>query len=92
VLPAVAPDQQQMQHNEDVRQQRLQRQQALQQQLLHQAKEQAKARFWDLLVDFAVMRASPGGWQRQVGADHPLLQFRLGPDGRRTLCVAAAVP
>lgn len=64
-----------------MRQRREQRQQQLQQQrqqeldrLVQQKKKEAVARFWELLVDFVVIRAAPFAWLELVPADHPFIR------------------
>ena len=51
----------------------LQRQQELVQ-LVQDKKKEAVARFWELLVDFVVMKAAPLAWLELVPADHPFIR------------------
>ena len=54
-------------------QQRLQQRQQEAARRLVEAKEQAVARFWLLLTDFAIMHATPDTWIPHVAEDHPFL-------------------
>lgn len=70
-------------------QQMLERQQQQQQafvQLLHDTKQQAVARFWELLADWVVLNPAPPPWCERVSSDHPFLcldaqmgRIRLAP-------------
>src|SRR5690349_3334995 len=61
----------QQQHNDLLEQQRSQRGQQEAARRLAEAKEQAVARFWLLLTDFAIMHAAPDTWIPHVADDHP---------------------
>ena len=66
----------QLQHRQD--QQRLQQQQAQQQQdsmnrLLLQAKQQAIAKFWQLLADFVILNPCPSRGFTTIPHDHPFI-------------------
>jgi hypothetical protein len=50
-------------------------------QQLAEVERLAVARFWEVLLDFAVMRAAPQKWLAQVPTDHPFLHTTL--DRRR---------
>ena len=63
----------QQQHNDMLEQQRLQQRQQEAARRLVEAKEQAVARFWLLLTDFAIMHAAPDTWIPHVAEDHPFL-------------------
>lgn len=70
----------QQQHQQAVQQRRQQQQQLVEQQrqqevqrLLHETKQLAVARFWELVTDWVVLNASPPRWCAQVAADHPFL-------------------
>jgi hypothetical protein len=81
----------QVAHNAIVQQRRDQQQQQLQQQRQHELvqlvqdkKKEAVARFWELLIDFVVMKAAPSAWLELVPADHPFIrvvghQFQVAP-------------
>jgi hypothetical protein len=78
--PAVPSPDQQL-HQAQVRQRQQDRVQQEQQQRLQQAaarleevKQQAVARFWELLQDFVVLRAAPRSWHPQLAPDHPFLR------------------
>jgi hypothetical protein len=71
----------QVAHNAAVQQRRDQQQQQLQLQrqqelvqLVQDKKKEAVARFWELLVDFVVMKAAPLAWLELVPADHPFIR------------------
>ena len=42
--------------------------------LVLEKKKVAVARFWELLVDFVVMKAAPSSWLELVPADHPFIR------------------
>ena len=78
----------QVQQRQD-RQQQLQQQQAQQRQdhmrrLLLQAKQQAVARFWQLLSDFVILNPCPAHGFDTVPHDHPLICL----DDRNFVCLA----
>jgi hypothetical protein len=77
LLQPAPPTAAQLQHRQQLEQRQLQvaqERQLLEDQLLEDTKTLAKARFWELLVDFVQMRAAPADWLLQVPADHPLLR------------------
>jgi hypothetical protein len=77
ILQPAPPTAVQLQHRQQLEQRQLQvalERQRLEAQLLEDTKCLAKARFWELLVDFVQMRAAPADWLLQVPADHPLLR------------------
>ena len=85
----------QQQHQDTVRQHRLQQQQQeqLQQQQaavarLESVKQQAVARFWELLQDFVALRVAPASWLSELAPDHPFL--RVEGDRLVAHCVVAA--
>ena len=89
LLQPATPSAAQLAHNEAVRQHREQQQLQLQQQrqqeldeLVQTKKKAAVARFWELLVDFIVIKAAPLTWLDIVPADHPFLRV---VDGRLQL-------
>ena len=71
---------QQLQHNATVQQHRRQQRDQLEQQQraararrLADVKAAARARFWELLVDFVELKVAPEWWLEQVPAEHPFL-------------------
>ena len=85
----------QQQHQAQVQQRRQAEAQLDQQQRQQQAaakleevKQQAVARFWELLQDFVVLRAAPRAWLPQLAPDHPFL--RVTSDLLGVHCVASS--
>ena len=79
LAPAALTEAQQ-QHQHAVRLRREQQQQQVEQlrqlqlqQLLTETKQQAVARFWELMTDWVVLNPFPPGWIGQVAVDHPFL-------------------
>ena len=69
MLQPAPPTAAQLQHRQQLEQRQLQvaqERQRLEAQLLEDTKSLAKARFWELLVDFVQMRAAPADWLLQV--------------------------
>ena len=99
LLQPATPSAAQLAHNEAVRQHREQQQLQLQQrrqqeldELVQTKKKAAVARFWELLVDFIVIKAAPLTWLDIVPADHPFLRVvegRLQLAPRRDLASAS---
>ena len=90
--PATLSDVQQ-QHQVGVRQRQQQRQQQEQQAAaarLDAVKQQAVARFWELLQDFVALHVAPESWLPELDPDHPFLRG----DGDRLVvhCVAPPAP
>lgn len=61
---------------------------------LEEIKAKARARFWELLVDFVQCGAAPAAWLEQVPADHPFLRVvgRVAGDGGAPGSVRAVCP
>ena len=99
LLQPATPSAAQLADNEAVRQHREQQQLQLQQrrqqeldELVQTKKKAAVARFWELLVDFIVIKAAPLTWLDVVPADHPFLRVvegRLQLAPRRDLASAS---
>ena len=73
-------------------QQQQQEQQLAQQQAaavrLDAVKQQAVARFWELLQDFVALHVAPEAWVSELAPDHPFL--RVAEDRLVVHCVVAA--
>jgi hypothetical protein len=87
----------QRQHHEQVQQRRQAQEQLVQQQRqqlaaakLEALKRQAVARFWELLLDFVVLRVAPASWLTQLAPDHPFL--RVHGDRLAAHCVPPSLP
>ena len=55
---------------------------------LESVKQQAVARFWELLQDFVALRVAPESWLSELAPDHPFL--RVEGDRLVAHCVVAA--
>jgi DNA-binding transcriptional regulator YbjK len=71
----------QQQHRAQVQQRRQQQQQQQQQEQqqaaaarLDAVKQQAVARFWELLQDFVALHVAPDTWLPELAPDHPFLR------------------
>ena len=73
MMQPTAPTPHQQMHNQQVQQRRQQQLQQEAAQRLQEAKQQAVAKFWELLSDFVVMHAAPDKWVPRVAVDHPFL-------------------
>jgi hypothetical protein len=89
LTPARQEHQAQVQQRRQLQQQR--EQQDLQQAAaarLDSAKQQAVARFWELLQDFVALRVAPAAWLPELAPDHPFL--RVAGDRLVVHCVVPA--